>query len=82
MALPKKVVFAILTVSLLTFIALFGRLPTFRKTPIGHLNRLFLVTLPRALLKADWYVSGGRFSASMRRVGHYLMNENHPIILV
>ena len=82
MVLLKKLIIAILAISLFTFVALFGRLPAFRTTPIGYLNRLFLVALPRTLLKADQYVSGGRFTASMRRAGHYLMNENHPIILV
>ena len=82
MGLLKKLIIAILAISLFTFVALFGRLPAFRKTPIGYLNRFFLVTLPRTILKADRYVLGGRFAASMKRAGHYLMYENHPIILV
>ena len=54
----------------------------FRKTPIGLLNRLICNTLPAGLWKLDAALTGGRVAPAFRRLGSYLMNENHPVVLV
>lgn len=54
----------------------------FRKTPIGLLNRLICNTLPAGLRKLDAALTGGRLAPAFRRLGNYLMNENHPVVLV
>ena len=54
----------------------------FRKTPIGLLNRFICNTLPAGLWKLDAALTGGRLAPAFRRLGNYLMNENHPVVLV
>jgi len=49
---------------------------------VGALNRLLLVKLPALLYGLDERLTNGYLSTAMARVGHYLMNENHPLILV
>ena len=53
-----------------------------RKTPVGLLNRLICNTLPASLGKLDAVLTGGRLAPAFRRLGNYLMNENHPLVLV
>lgn len=53
-----------------------------RRTPIGFLNRLICSILPAGLWKLDTALTGGRLAPAFRRLGSYLMNENHPIVLV
>ena len=57
-------------------------LSIFRKTPIGLLNRLICNTLPGGLWKLDAALTGGRLAPAFRRLGIYLMDENHPLVLV
>ena len=54
----------------------------FRKTPIGLLNRLICNALPAGLWKLDAVFTGGRLAPAFRRLGNYLMHENHPLVLV
>lgn len=82
MNLLKKIAVAVLLLSFIVFVAFFGRLPAFRKTPIGLLNRLICNTLPAGLWKLDSALTGGRLAPALRRLGNYLMNENHPLVLV
>lgn len=98
MNLLKKIAVAVLLLSFIVFVAFFGRLPAFRyvlnisvsdadlkisrKTPIGLLNRLICNTLPAGLWKLDSTLTGGRLAPALRRLGNYLMNENHPLVLV
>ena len=49
---------------------------------MGALNRLLLVKLPAILYGIDERLTGGRLYASLARIGRYLMNENHPLVLV
>ncbi|KAL2058938.1 hypothetical protein ABVK25_000230 [Lepraria finkii] len=77
----KKTAAAVLLLSFIVFVALFGRLPALRKTPIGWLHRLLWIALPGFFRKADSYVTGGRLGPAFRRWGHYLMDENHPLVL-
>ncbi|KAI9733956.1 MAG: palmitoyltransferase swf1 [Cirrosporium novae-zelandiae] len=78
----KKVLIIIAIISFATFVALFGRLPAFRKTPIGWLHRFLLGTIPRAAHRVDVHYTGGKVTLSLSRVRNYLMHENHPIILI
>lgn len=98
MNILKKIVVAVLLLTFAVFVAFFGRLPalryvspifvqmiyltSLRKTPIGILHRLLFVTLPELVHKGDIIVTGGRVTPALWRSGHYLMDENHPIVLV
>ena len=46
------------------------------------LNRMLTVVLPALVHSLDQRLTNGRLSLVLRDVGHYLMNENHPLILV
>lgn len=78
----KKVLIAILVLSLLTFIVLFGQLPALRKTPIGWLQRALSVRLPNGLRFLDQKLTGGRVTGRAQRLSHYLLYEKNPIVLV
>ena len=53
-----------------------------RKTPIGFLHRLLWLTIPAFFRQADVRLTGGRLGPALHRLGHYLMDENHPLVLV
>ncbi|MCJ1387640.1 palmitoyltransferase swf1 [Xylographa bjoerkii] len=78
----RKIIVAIFLLSFVVFVALFGSLPAFRKTPIGYMNRLIWIKIPGLLLSADRLISGGRCALFLKKSGHYLMNENHPLVLI
>ncbi|MCJ1479642.1 palmitoyltransferase swf1 [Lambiella insularis] len=82
MGFYQKLILAIASLSFVVFTALFGSLPAFRKTPIGYVNRLIWIKFPSLLLSADRLLSGGRFISLLKRAGHYLMNQNHPLVLI
>lgn len=99
MGVFKNILIAVLLISFITFVALFGRLPAFRYViystlaalteknlrsngPIGFLHRLVLIIIPSAFCRLDNLLTGGRMIKSFERIGHYLLNENHPLILV
>jgi len=82
MGVLRNVVIAILVLSLLTFIVLFGQLPALRKTPIGWLQRALCLHLPNGLRKVDRRVTGGKVDERSRRLGHYLFYEGNPVVLV
>ncbi|EAW06483.1 DHHC palmitoyltransferase family protein [Aspergillus clavatus NRRL 1] len=73
---------SILGISLFIFIALFGRLPTFRKTPIGLLHRIICIHIPNGLISVDSYLLGGRLLFCWNRSGNYILHENHPLVLI
>ncbi|KAK3659719.1 palmitoyltransferase swf1 [Elasticomyces elasticus] len=77
----KNVLLAILVLSLLTFIALFGQLPALRKTPIGWLQRALCIHLPNSLKHVDRLATGGRVTSKSKRLGHYLFYEQNPVVL-
>ncbi|KAL8742859.1 MAG: hypothetical protein Q9190_004722 [Brigantiaea leucoxantha] len=68
MDLIMRLVGAILLFSFLVFVVLFGQIPALR--------------IPTFLTTLDAHLTGGRLRPLMQQTGHYLMNENHPIILV
>jgi len=77
-----KVIAAVLTISFVTFVIFFGRLPALRKTPIGALYRVLMVHLPRALYDLDSKVTGGYLYASSSNLITYMMTKRHPTVLI
>ncbi|EFQ98420.1 hypothetical protein MGYG_01450 [Nannizzia gypsea CBS 118893] len=78
MGVFKEIAGAILALSLLVFITLFGRIPT----PVGYIYRFVWIYFPRYFRNADGYLFGGRLLSCCGRTGNYLMNENHPLVLI
>ena len=46
------------------------------------LHRLIWMKAPACLRVLDAHLTGGRLGPFLLRVGHYLMDENHPLVLV
>ncbi|KAF2680889.1 palmitoyltransferase swf1 [Lentithecium fluviatile CBS 122367] len=82
MAFARAIAIFTITVSLLTFVAFFGRLPAFRNTPIGFLHRLLVLHIPSALRNLDIKLTNGRITNGGARLGHYLMNDKHPVVMI
>ncbi|KAF1976925.1 palmitoyltransferase swf1 [Bimuria novae-zelandiae CBS 107.79] len=82
MTIVRTIVTFAVTVSVLTFIAFFGRTPAFRNTPIGFCHRLLVHRIPSALRTLDVLLTNGRITSGGARLGHYLMNEKHPVVMV
>ncbi|ETN39497.1 uncharacterized protein HMPREF1541_05723 [Cyphellophora europaea CBS 101466] len=82
MGVLKTIIGAILTISLIVFVALFGRLPVFRRTPIAFLHKLLTKYIPSAFVWVDSYLTGRRLSRALFSTGHYLMYEKHPVVLI
>ncbi|KAJ5287452.1 hypothetical protein N7478_003138 [Penicillium angulare] len=82
MGVIRIVALTILGISAFVFIALFGRLPAFRKTPIAFFYRLLWVHIPNGIAFVDSHYLGGRFMRTWTRTGKYMWNENHPVILI
>lgn len=70
------------TVSFIVFIALFGRLPVFRRTPIGWTHRLLAVHLPASLIYLDTLLTNRRITISATRIYNYLVHDRHPVVLI
>ncbi|KAK5002662.1 hypothetical protein LTR28_011135, partial [Elasticomyces elasticus] len=78
----RNIALAVLAISLITFVALFGRLPALRKTPVGGLQRLLCQRLPALLHALDVRISGGRMTAVCSRLVDYLLYKKNPVVLV
>ncbi|KAJ6135066.1 hypothetical protein N7512_000226 [Penicillium capsulatum] len=78
----RTVALVILGISAFTFIALFGRLPVFRKTPIALLHRILWVYIPNGVAFFDSRLLGGRLLWTWNRSGSYILRENHPLVLI
>ncbi|KAJ5550074.1 Zinc finger DHHC-type palmitoyltransferase [Penicillium sp. DV-2018c] len=78
----RTVGLVILAISVFTFIALFGRLPAFRKTPVALLHRALWVHLPNGIAAVDNQLFGRRIVLCWNRTGSYLLKENHPLVLI
>jgi len=78
----KKTLLGILIISLITFIALFGRLPGLRRTPIGWLYRALCLHLPNGLKAVDRRATAGGLTSRSKKLGHYLFYEKNPVVLV
>ena len=53
-----------------------------RNTPIGFLNRLFLIHIPSAFRRLDVALTNGRITNSGSRLGRYLMHDKHPLVVI
>jgi palmitoyltransferase len=98
MTVARTIIVFTITVSLVTFVAFFGRLPAFRylkpqklhmlftyhgrNTPIGFLNRIFLLHIPSAFRRLDLALTNGRVTNSGSRLAHYLMHDKHPLVVI
>ena len=82
MGILRNIVIAVLAISFLTFVALFGQLPALRRTPVGWLYRLLCVHIPNAFRRLDVLITGGRINAQSKRLGNYLFYTQNPIVLV
>lgn len=78
----KTIAWTVGILSFIVFVALFGRLPVFRRTPIGWIHRLLLHHIPAALIALDNYLTGKRISRSVTRLYGYLMYERHPVVMI
>ena len=78
----QTVIIVILAISFLTFVAFFGRLPTFRNTPIGFLHRVLWIHIPKAFRLLDEWVTGGRISRTLTNCETYVFYKKNPIVLV
>ncbi|KAF2713876.1 palmitoyltransferase swf1 [Pleomassaria siparia CBS 279.74] len=82
MAFVETIGIFVITVSLLTFVAFFGRLPAFRNTPIGFVHRLLIVHIPSGLRTLDLKLTNGRITNGSSRLGHHLMHDKHPTVVI
>lgn len=78
----RNIALAVLALSLITFIALFGQLPALRKTPIGWVQRALCLHLPNGLRAIDRKTTGGRLTSRSKRLGQWLFYEKNPVVLV
>ncbi|PTU24374.1 hypothetical protein P175DRAFT_0449809 [Aspergillus ochraceoroseus IBT 24754] len=82
MGILRTIALTILGFSAFVFVALFGKLPFFRKTPIGLLHRTIWIYIPNGISYLDFRLFGGRFSRCWGRAGNYIVHENHPLVLI
>ncbi|RYP09186.1 hypothetical protein DL764_001457 [Monosporascus ibericus] len=82
MGVIAQIALGVLAISFFTFVALFGRNPSLRHTPIAWLYRAMWVTIPSAILAVDGRLTGGRFTAWMGRTSHFIMYGRHPTVLI
>lgn len=82
MNLFKLLVTCIITFSLLTFVVLFGHVPSLRRTPIGWAHYTLMTLAPRMLTMLDHWLSGGRISTYLLRKQTQAMNERHPTVVI
>lgn len=82
MGVLRNILLAVLLLSFLTFVALFGQLPALRKTPIGWLRRLLCIHTPNLLKHLDHAATGGHVTRRSVRLGTYLFYEQNPVVLV
>ncbi|KAK6507895.1 palmitoyltransferase swf1 [Arthrobotrys musiformis] len=76
----RDILVAILSLSFLVFVALFGHVPALRKTPIGWGHHFMWKTLPRWFTTADMKLTGGMMVRSVKGLFNYVMYEKHPLI--
>ncbi|KAH8601403.1 DHHC palmitoyltransferase-domain-containing protein [Bisporella sp. PMI_857] len=82
MGLFRNIAIVVLTISFLTFVAFFGRLPALRNTPIGFLHRVIWLHTPHGFRIVDQRLTNGRLSSSVSRLAHTLWNDRHPIVMI
>lgn len=70
------------SISFIVFIVLFGRLPIFRKTPIGWTYRLMMVQIPKWITNLDEKLTGRRATTAIGQTYNYLMYDRHPVVMI
>lgn len=78
----RNTIILVIVVSFFTFVALFGRLPALRKTPIGFLQRLLCLHIPSGFRRLDSNYTGGRLNRSIASLTNYLLYQKNPVVLV
>lgn len=78
----RNTIIAVAVISFFTFVALFGRLPALRKTPIGLLQRILCIHIPNGFRRLDTTYTGGRTNRALAGFVHYLMHQKNPVVLV
>jgi hypothetical protein len=78
----RNTITLVVVISLLTFIALFGRLPALRKTPIGFSHRLLCIYIPNGFRRVDANWTGGRMNRAIAVLSDYLFHQKNPIVLL
>ncbi|PGH17374.1 hypothetical protein AJ80_04829 [Polytolypa hystricis UAMH7299] len=78
----QEIALIVLSISFFTFVALFGRIPALRKTPIGLIYRIIWIHIPNFLGFLDTRLFGGLFVRGWNRTGRYLLHENHALVLI
>lgn len=53
-----------------------------RKTPIALLHRILWVHIPNGVAYIDSCLLNGQLLRTWSRSGNYILNENHPLVLV
>ncbi|EPS41121.1 hypothetical protein H072_5001 [Dactylellina haptotyla CBS 200.50] len=76
----REILIAILSLSFVVFVALFGHVPALRKTPIGWGHAFIWKTFPGWFTKMDIKLTGGLLVRSVKNLFNYLMYEKHPLI--
>ncbi|KAJ9608320.1 palmitoyltransferase swf1 [Cladophialophora chaetospira] len=73
MGIVRTIAIVVLSISFVVFVALFGRLPAFRRTPIAFLHRLLWVYIPNAFGALDERLTGRRvFFVALQFIGEIL----------
>lgn len=78
----RNTIILVVVISLFTFIALFGRLPALRKTPIGFSHRLLCIYIPNGFRRFDTRYTGGRMNTNLARLSNYLFHQKNPLVLL
>ena len=78
----KTIAWVVGIVSFVVFKTLFGRLPIFRKTPIGWTHRLLMVHIPNSLIRLDDTLTGRRLTRTTTSLYNYLMHDRHPVVMI
>ncbi|KAF3184544.1 palmitoyltransferase swf1 [Orbilia oligospora] len=76
----RDILVAILSLSFVVFVALFGHVPALRKTPIGWGHHFIWKTLPRWFTTVDMKLTGGMMVRTVKGLFNYIMYDKHPLI--
>ncbi|OCK79334.1 palmitoyltransferase swf1 [Lepidopterella palustris CBS 459.81] len=82
MGVVRNLTWFVFSITFITFVAFFGRLPALRNTPIGSLHRLLVNHVPNLLRNVDVLLTNGRITRASSRFGNYLAHEKNPSVIV
>jgi len=82
MGILTNITLGIFAISFITFVALFGRLPALRRTPIGFLARLLCDYIPSRIYRLDHRLTGGWLARSLGALNDYLFYKGNPLVLI